>query len=347
MAVKKFLTSVMDAYGYDEQDNLMFIAKTLIDSSIDVKLASSEVRGGRGNQLLYMYYHSNAMNITLNDTQWNLGFLGTTVGSNVVTSNNIYTEETITLGASGGGTVTGTPLAIQGSSLYGWVTQLDGTVERVEFSGSTFASSTGTSGDIVCVRYYALDAASRSINIPANAIPKIARIVLEGQLNSSDEATNRIGMVQVIIPKATLSGSFTLSLKADGVSQTPLTAMALAYQDAETAACTQDPIYAKIIEVLDNANWYDGVTALAIEGGNFGITAGTSPKQLVVYAIRPGDAPFLAPVADLDFTSGTPATATVGLHTGIVTYVANGTTLISVAITAVPTVEAQATCTAS
>lgn len=101
MAIKKFLTSVMDAYLYDENDVLVAVSKTLIDSSLDVKTGSSEVRGGRGNQLLYVYYHSGAMNITLNDTQWNLAFLGQTVGSEITTGNNIYTEETITLGASG------------------------------------------------------------------------------------------------------------------------------------------------------------------------------------------------------------------------------------------------------
>jgi len=346
--IKKFLTSVADVYGYDENDTLLFSGKTLLDSSLDVKLGSSEVRGGRGNQLLYVYYHSNAMNITLNDTQWNLQFLGSTVGQDVVTGNDIYTEETITLGASGGGTVTGTPLAIQGATIYGWVTQLDGDVERVTFSGSTFASSTGTSGDVVCVRYYAANAASRSITIPANAIPKIVRLVMEAPLNSSDEATNLIGKVQFIIYKAVLSGSFTLSLKSDGVSQTPLTAMALAYSDAETAACTSAPVYAKIVEVLDSANWYDNVVGLSISGGNFGITAATSPKTLTVYAVKDnGDAPFIVDNSLLDFTSGTVGTATVGLHTGIVTRVANGTTLITAAITAVPTIETQATCTAT
>jgi len=143
---------VYTVYGYDENDVLLFTAKTLLDSSIEVTLGNTEVRGGRGNQLLYVYYHSNAMNITLNDTQWNLNFLGSTVGQSAVTGNNEYVEETITLGASGAGTVLGTPLAIQGTALYGWVTQLDGTIERVTFTGSSFASSTGTSGDVVCVR---------------------------------------------------------------------------------------------------------------------------------------------------------------------------------------------------
>lgn len=215
MAIKKFLTSVADVYGYDQNDVLIFTSKTLLDSSMEVTLGSSEVRGGRGNQLLYTYYHTGAMNVTLNDTQFNLALLSATAGQDIATGNNIYTEETITLGASGGGTVTGTPLAIQGTALYGWVTQLDGTIERVTFSGSTFASSSGTSGDVVCVRYYALDAASRSVTIPANAIPKIVRLVMSAQLNSSDVATNKIGEVQIIVPKFSLSGAFTLSMTSD------------------------------------------------------------------------------------------------------------------------------------
>jgi hypothetical protein len=346
MTVRKFLTSVADAYAYDDNDNLLFVAKTLMDSAIAVKLASTEIRGGRGAQLEYIYYHGNAMTVQLTDTQFNLAFLGDTVGSDIATSNDVYTEETITLGASGGGTVTGTPLAIQGTTVYGWVTQLDGTSERVTFSGSTFASSSGTSGDVVCVRYYALNAASRSITVPANAIPKIVRLVLEAQLNSSDASTNKIGVLQVIIPKATLSGNFNLALKTDGVSNTPLSAMALASQDLTTAACSNEPIYAKLIEVLDSANWYDGVVALAISGGNFALNTGNSPKTLVVYAIRAnGDAPFVAPNSGLDFTSGTTGSCTIGLHTGVVTRVGSGTSLITAAITAAPEINTEATAT--
>jgi len=264
MTTKQFMVSVADVYGYDENDNLLFESKTLLDSSIEVTLANTEVRGGRGNQLLYEYYHTGAMNITLNDTQWNLNFLGSTVGESVATGNNIYTEETITLGASGTGTVLGTPLAIQGATIYGWVKQLDGTTERVTFSGQTFATSTGTSGDVVCVRYYAADAASRAITIPANSIPKVVRLVMEASLNSGDSSSNQIGKIQFIVYKATLSGAFTLSLTSDGVSQTPLSAMALSFSDASTTACNIAEAYAKVIEILDSANWYDQVIGLSI-----------------------------------------------------------------------------------
>lgn len=215
MATRKFLTSVGDAYFYDTNDVLLFSSKTLLNSDMEVTLASSEVRGGRGNQLLYRYFHTGALNITLNDTQFNLNMLGSTVGSDVATGNNVFTEETITLGAAGTGTVLGTPLAIQGTALYGWVTQIDQTIERVTFSGSTFATSSGSSGDVVCVRYYAADAASRSITIPANVIPKIGKLIIEAQLNSSDETTNKIGVVQIDIPKFSLSGSFTLTMASD------------------------------------------------------------------------------------------------------------------------------------
>ncbi len=342
---KKFLTSVADVYGYDQSDNLLFTSKTLLNSAMEVTLGSSEVRGGRGNQLLFTYYHTGAMSITLEETQFNLAFLGATVGSDVVTGNNIYTEETITLGASGGGTVLGTPLAIQGTALYGWVTQLNGTIERVTFSGSTFASSTGTSGDEVCVRYYALDAASQSVTIPANAIPKIVRLVMQAQLNSSDVASNKIGTVQLIIPKFSLSGAFTLSLASDGVSNTPLSGMAYSFVDTESAACTNEPVYAKIIEIIDNANWYDGVTALAIDGGDFTLASTLATKQLIVYAVRPGYAPFIPPVADLTFSSSDGSKATVGTNTGLVQGVAAGQTIINVAITANTGVDAEANCT--
>ena len=346
MAVRKFLTSVADVFGYDQDDNLVFTSKTLIDSSLEVTVGSSEVRGGRGNQLLYMYYHTGAMNISLNDTQWNLAFLGQTVGSDVATGNDVYVEETLTLGGGGAGTITGTPIALPNSgTIYGWVSLPDGTTERVTFSGQGFTASGGSEDDEVCVRYYAANSSSRSITIPANVLPKVVRLVMEAQLNSGDQASNKIGTVQIIVPRATLSGAFTISMASDGVSQTPLSAMALADADLTSAACSNDPVYAKIIEIIDNANWYDGVTALAISGGDFALATTTGTKQLVVYAIRPGDAPFVVPLADLAFTSSDTSKATVGLNTGLVQGVAAGTTTIKAVIDGNTDIEANAVAT--
>jgi hypothetical protein len=216
---RKFLTSVADVWAYDENDVLLFSGRTLLDSSIEVSLSSQEVRAGRGNARQFIFYHSAALNVTISEAQFNLGFLANTVGSTIATGNSIYTEETVTLGGGGAGTVLGTPLALPASgALYGWVTLESGVVERVTFTGQAFTASGGAEGDAVCVRYYATDAASRSLTINSNFIPKVVRLVMEAQLNSSDVAANKIGVVQIIIPKCQLSGGFSIQMKADKFS---------------------------------------------------------------------------------------------------------------------------------
>ena len=100
-------------------------------------------------------------------------------------------------------------------------------------------------------------------------LPSSIRLVMEAQLCSSDSTTNQIGVVQVIVPKASMTGQFTLSMTADGVSQTPLTIRALA-STQNVGGCTGgQSVYAYIIERLFNTNWYDNVIALAFEGGDF------------------------------------------------------------------------------
>jgi hypothetical protein len=317
---------------------------------MEVSLGSSPVRGGRGNQLQYIYYHTGEMKFALTDTQWNLAFLGATVGSDVVTGNNSYREDIVTLGATTGTTLT-TPLAWAGGAVvYGWVTQKSGVVEKVTFTGSTFPNGTGSTGDVVCVRYYALNAASTSIKINANIIPKVVRLVMETQLNSSDVSTNKIGMVQIIAPTVTLSGAFSIAMKSDGVSNTPLSATALAYTEPSTTGegCATAPYYAKLIEIIDNANWYDNVVALSVSGGDY--TMGNSTTStLSVWAIPSTGAAFRPLASALDFTAvGVPTAtgSTVGLHTGIVTSLAvDGDIVVKVNITAKPLIDTTVTVT--
>lgn len=347
MAIRKFLTSTADVIGYDQAENIIFTAKTSLDTSVETSLGSTPIRAGRGNQLQYVYYHTGEMKINLTDAQWNLGFLSATSGSDIVTGNNIYTQENVTLGASTG-TITGTPLAWNGGAIiYGWVTQKSGVVERVTFTSQTFPNGTGSTGDVVCVRYYALNSASTSVTINANMIPKVVKLVMEAQLNSADVSTNKIGVVQIIVPTATLSGAFTISMKADGVSNTPLSAMALAFTEtsATGVGCSNTPYYAKLIEIIDAANWYDTVIGLSIAGGDFALATTLGTATLSVWAIPETGSAFKPPVADLTFASATTAKATIGLHTGLVTGVAAGTSLLSVNITAKSTIEASATVT--
>jgi hypothetical protein len=344
---KKFLTSVADVYMYDDANGtLLAVGKTNSNTSIETKLANTDVRGGRGAPLQYVFFHSPDLTLTIEDVQFNLDYLANTVGSTVGTGANVFQEETITLVAKAG-TVTGTPIVLPGGTLlYGWVTHLDGTVEKVTFSTKTFTCSLGGNTDTVCVRYYALNSAASTVTINSNILPKIVHLVLETQLNSSDSSTaNKIGVTQIDIPKATLSGNFTIAMKADGVASTPITARALASPDLTTAACSSVPVLGTIKEILDSVNWYDNVIGLSIEGGDFAMTH-PSTKTLVVYAVPTSGYAFRPPVADLGFTSGTTGKATINAA-GLVTTVATGTSLLSVTITSKNTIDASVTLTVS
>ena len=110
--MKKFLVSVADVYGYDSNDTLLFVGKTLLDSSIETTLSNTDVRGGRGNQLQYIYYHTAEMNITVNETQFSLEFLALNTGTNIQMGADMFVEESVTLDKGQGTVTTGTPLAL-------------------------------------------------------------------------------------------------------------------------------------------------------------------------------------------------------------------------------------------
>ena len=240
---------------------------------------------------------------------------------------------------NGAGVVTqGTPLAIQTQTIYGWVTKEDGTVERVAFSGAGFTLADSSYNGTVCVRYYTNDAAARKVTVYADMLPSTIRLVMVGTLASSDSTTNQIGTVQIEVPRASMTGAFTLSMTPDAVSQTPLSVRALASTETAGGCDGNRPIYATITEKINGARWYDNVIALAIKGGYFDLKSGDS-KTLQVYAIKnDGSAAFLAPVGGLTFTSSEISKATV--EGGIVSGVAAGSSTIKATITEVPEIDA-------
>lgn len=336
--MKKFLVSTADVYGYDSNDNLLFVGKTLLDSSIETTLSNTDVRAGKGNQLQYIYYHTAEMNITINEAQFSLEFLALNTGSSIETGANIWTEESVTV-SNGAGVVTkGTPLAIQTQTIYGWVTKEDGTVERVAFTGANFTLADSSYNGTVCVRYYTNDAAARKVTVYADMLPSTIRLVMVGTLASSDSTTNQIGTVQIEVPRASMTGAFTLSMTPDAVAQTPLSVRALASTETAGGCDGNRPIYATITEKINGVKWYDNVIALAIKGGDFDLKSGDS-KTLQVYAIKnDGSAAFLAPVGGLTFASSETSKATV--EGGIVAGVAAGSSTIKATITEVPEIDA-------
>lgn len=324
MAYRKFLTSVADVYAYDAEDNIVFVSKTLLDSSIEVTLGSTPVRGGQGNQLQYTYYHTAEMNFTLTDTQWNLGMLGSTVGADF-TPGEYYTEETVVV-TNGTGVVSETPLAFEGTTIYGWATSPLGATQKVTIDSTTkqfTVIGTELTGNW-CVRYYTANKSEGlSFTIASNFMPSIVKLVMESQLNSADATTNKIGLVQIIAPRVILSGAFSISMTADGISNTPLTGTALSYMpsgsESDDACEAGTGYYAKVIEIIDNTNWWDNVYALSVYGGDDITLSAGETILLGVYAISSTGTSFRAPNDDLAFTSSASASVSVtdeGLVTG-------------------------------
>jgi len=333
--MKKFLCGVADAYFYSTDEVLLFSSKSMLDDSLEINVSNTEIRAGKGDALQYNYFHTSSFNLTLTDVQFNLSMISANVGEEIATSTDIWHEEEITLTSGGAGSVTYTPKVTPDgdTTVYGWVTQQDGTTTRVTFSTKDFTLAGGATGEVVCVRYYKNDTAARYIEIPANIIPKIGRLVLEAQLFSSNSGdangATLIGRVEVSIPRLQLSGSQTISMSSSGVSNTPLKGMALAHNEA---GCNGSGVYAKITEVITNANWYDNVAYLAVLDDTITLTVGQT-SQLAIYGIPSVGSAFLVPMTDLTFTSGTPAKATVSAG-GLITYIAgSGTSLVTISIT--------------
>jgi len=345
---KKYICGVGKTYNYDSNDNLLWVGKTLIDSAIEVTTGSEEVRSGQGNGLDMIYYHSAAMSISQTDQQFNLTAIAKSIGSSIVTGANVWVEENVSLTASAG-SVLGTPIApTTGGAIYGWAELSDGTSERFTFSTKNFTLS-GQSSGTVCVRYYEANAAARQITVYSNIIPSVVKTVIEAQMFSGDPSSvstsTLIGKALVEVPRNQLDGTANLSLSTTGVSNTPIKGMAL---KNNVAGCSSSGYYATITEVIDTANWYDHVIALALVDDTPALTHPATSAPLVVWAVpNNGDAPFIAPNADLDFSSGTAGTAMIGAHTGIITTVANGSSVLTIAITAKTSVSTTATLTVS
>ena len=342
--MKKFLVSTANVYGYDQNGNELFRGISMLDTSIETSLSNTDVRGGQGNQLLYVYYHTAEMNITVNNAEFSLDFLALNVGSNITIGADMFVDETVEV-TNGKGTVTKTiPLPFDSTIAYGWVSlPNEDTIQKVELALNGEFTLTGDyanyEGD-VCVRYYGNEITAREVTVYADMLPANIRLVMEAKLCSSDSTTNQIGKVQVIVPRASMTGAFTLSMTPDSVASTPLNVRALAYQKTQsTGGCEGNkPIYAEIIEYIENQNWYDNVTALAIDGGDITLKV-DEEVSLRVYAMREdGTAPFLAPVEDLTFSSdkAEKASATGNVIKGV----AEGTANIKVSITEVPEVNA-------
>jgi hypothetical protein len=339
---KKFLCSVADVWAYDASDVLLFEGNTLMDSSLSNALSNTDVRGGKGNTLQYVFYHSADLTGTITNIQWSMEQLALSIGSTITTGSNLFTTETVALTA-GVGTIAGTPIAFNSTTKYAWVTYGTVVSERVAVDGSkqfTIADTSYTGN--VCVRYYNYNANVRSMTITADMIPAIFTLVMKAGLYETDDltsTTSQVGEVVFTIDRAQATGAFDISMTADGVASTPLNFRALTSTSTAAGCATGVKQYGTIQEYIYDYNWYDDVVALAVYGGNFELAQSESVLP-IYYAVTSAGTSFVPLYSALTFaaTGGTTVDNTNAATRGTITGGGSGGTVV-VTITAKTSVE--------
>ena len=343
--VRRFIggvATVMAIYN----DDIIFNALTLLDSTFTIGVSAEDVRGGRGNQLLGKYYHTSTFDVKLTDVTFNLDYLALQTGSDITTGSDLFQIETKTV-SSNTLTVSKAP-----TYAYGWIS-VPGTNDwtKVAFNtGTSVLPYIAADGTSMCVKYIAYDLNTEEIKISANMIPSEVRLVMIASTYKAGKAqtltsSSKIGSVEIDVPRFQFSGSMEIGMTANGVANSSLEGSAMSNEDTD---CTSETgYYATIKEKIDGYNVLSDVILMAIDGGDsISVTTGAT-KTLVVYGIRKvGTKMFTIPSDQLGYVSGTTAKATISTA-GVITGVTAGTSLITVTLTANTAIVANAVVTVS
>ena len=315
------------------QPTKIFTSKTLQESGISISVTAEDIRGGLSNPLLGRYFHDSILEANITDALFNLQYLALNVGGEVVIGGSSLVTETVTAG-SGTLTVQGTPVAFGAAGTVGWYTPAG----QEDWAPLTFegkvATASVTSGTDYCVRYNANDAGIQEFVVPSAIIPSEVHLVMTYPLfagGTSPEAistSSQVGELIVDIPRFQFAGNVELSLTSSGAATSNLSGSALA--SYTTANCNDMGTYGTVKQKIYGGNWYDDLTTIAVDGGNFSIANGATKKLKVIGIFKNGTG--VLDNSKLTFTSSASSTASVS-NAGVVTGAATGSANITIIVT--------------
>ena len=315
------------------QPTKIFTSKTLQESGISISVTAEDIRGGLSNPLLGRYFHDSILEANITDALFNLQYLALNVGGEVVIGGSSLVTETVTAG-SGTLTVQGTPVAFGAAGTVGWYTPaVQEDWAPLTFEGKV-ATASVTSGTDYCVRYNANDAGIQEFVVPSAIIPSEVHLVMTYPLfagGTSPEAistSSQVGELIVDIPRFQFAGNVELSLTSSGAATSNLSGSALA--SYTTANCNDMGTYGTVKQKIYGGNWYDDLTTIAVDGGNFSIANGATKKLKVIGIFKNGTG--ILDNSKLTFTSSASSTASVS-NAGVVTGAATGSANITITVT--------------
>ena len=305
----QFLVSVAEAIGLDPNTGEgLFYGKTNITSSFGLTMASTEVRGGIGNQLLYTYLHDRKVDIKVEAATFSQKFLGLNVGQLATSAAvEVLKTELKTL-VNNATTCSLTPL----SDVV--VFYDDGTIEDVTPVGSVVTTSAGGSETVTIV--YTASITSDQIVVSSTTPPNVVDMYLIAEVR--DNTGVIVDYLQINIPRYQVTGNYNLALAANGVSTEALEGTALVATEAGV------DYYAKI-SWIPAAAASDAVTSIVALPSTLSFTASASQTDTIsVLGIRSSGNTNVTTSCSFVSSSGSFA---VGLHTGVVSVSASNANL--------------------
>ena len=318
----------------------IFTSQTLQESGLSISVTAEDIRGGMSNPLLGRYFHDSMLECNITDALFDLNYLAQNVGGEVHFSSDALVTEPVTTTVDGEITITGTPVAFGSAGTVGWYTiQGQENWQPITFVGQTAQATGLTAGTEICVQYNAQDNGMEYFTISSAIIPNEVHMIQRYPLfNAGADATalsasSQVGELIVDIPRFQFAGNVELSLSSSGAATSALSGSALAVYTTEN--CNDMGMYATVKLHLFEGNWYDKLTAMAVDGADIDMTSGDT-KALKVIGIFEGGTGVIDN-ANLTFTSSSESVATVSTD-GVVTAVGEGNAQIEIVATDKPSV---------
>lgn len=353
--METLLAGVAPVEFYDNNHNLYATATALTDAGLNVSVSEDVSRGGASNARIGSYFYDSNLALNLTNTTFKLEYLATKLGSSIVAGGDVWALETVTTTVADTITVSKLPVAPfdDSTTVYGYYKLSTDNTDAwtlITFTGSNATVSGLPISSTVCVKYCYTNTGARKFTIASSIIPNISYAIMKipmlkaGTTKESYTSSSKVGELLVKIPKFQFDPNTELALTSSGHATTSLSGNALINYGS---GCNATGYYAEIVEDIFGKSTFDTVTAIMIEGSTDGFDLAVSGTETLNVYAKYNDGTSITKLDNslFTFTSATPATATVGAHTGLVTGVGAGTTVITVVATDKTSLETNCTVT--
>jgi len=298
----------------------LVLGKANISSALKIAMANADVRGGIGNKLLFKYFHTKELTIDIEQAQFGESFLALNSGASVITgAANVVQTDCLNTSASSCAQISLTPIGNVSVFLS------DGTVQTVTPSNKDIVLSGAPSQKVTAV--YTTSKSVDLTTVEAGTPPNIVDLTLKAEIR--DQATSGVKKyLQINIPSFQLSGTYDLSLSANGVSTEKLSGTALG---VESSTCSSEDYYGTFAYIpVTNVAPYTSIAAIPSTISWAKSTAQSS--QISVLGIRGGVYANTNITTDCTYArSGSSGSGiTVGASTGLISTSASSTTIAEV-----------------